>query len=207
MIRRPNPIVETGGGPRERSETSMHTFAVYVEDQPGVLNRVASLFRRRGFNIDSLTVGHTEPPGVSRMTIVVADRRRRRAADRGAPRQADAASSASRTSRPPGGRARSRADQGRRDARGRAAVMQLVEVFRARVVDVAPGSLIVEITGVGGQDRRPGRSAAAVRRAGDGAHRTRRDGPRLGAPSRWPRSARRDGDAEDGVCTACLFRL
>ena len=48
----------------------LHTFAVYVEDKPGVLNRVASLFRRRAFNIDSLTVGHTETQGVSRMTIV-----------------------------------------------------------------------------------------------------------------------------------------
>ena len=48
-----------------------HTFAVYVEDLPGVLNRVASLFRRRAFNIESLTVGHTETAGVSRMTIVV----------------------------------------------------------------------------------------------------------------------------------------
>ena len=48
----------------------LHTFAVYVEDKPGVLNRVASLFRRRAFNIDSLTVGHTETAGVSRMTIV-----------------------------------------------------------------------------------------------------------------------------------------
>ena len=54
----------------------LHTFVVYVEDKPGVLNRVASLFRRRGFNIESLTVGHTETPGVSRMTIVVDDRRR-----------------------------------------------------------------------------------------------------------------------------------
>ncbi len=49
-----------------------HTFVVYVEDKPGVLNRVASLFRRRAYNIESLTVGHTERPGVSRMTIVSA---------------------------------------------------------------------------------------------------------------------------------------
>ena len=49
----------------------MLTFAVYLQDHPGALNRVASLFRRRAFNISSLTVGHTEQPGVSRMTIVV----------------------------------------------------------------------------------------------------------------------------------------
>src|SRR3954462_13364640 len=49
----------------------MQTFAVYVDNKPGVLNRVASLFRRRAFNIESLTVGHTDKPGVSRMTIVV----------------------------------------------------------------------------------------------------------------------------------------
>src|SRR5262245_10801355 len=49
---------------------SKHTFVVFVENKPGVLNRVASLFRRRGFNIDSLNVGTTHEPGVSRMTIV-----------------------------------------------------------------------------------------------------------------------------------------
>src|SRR5205823_1458554 len=49
----------------------LHTFAVYVDNKPGVLNRVASLFRRRAFNIESLTVGHTERSGLSRMTIVV----------------------------------------------------------------------------------------------------------------------------------------
>ncbi|MDF1514867.1 MAG: acetolactate synthase small subunit, partial [Anaerolineae bacterium] len=47
------------------------TLIALVEDKPGVLTRVASLFRRRAFNIESLTVGHTEKPGVSRMTIVV----------------------------------------------------------------------------------------------------------------------------------------
>ncbi len=48
-----------------------HTLVALMEDKPGVLNRVASLFRRRGFNIDSLAVGHTETPSISRMTIVV----------------------------------------------------------------------------------------------------------------------------------------
>ncbi|MCA9850257.1 MAG: acetolactate synthase small subunit, partial [Dehalococcoidia bacterium] len=48
-----------------------HTVAALVENRPGVLNRVASMFRRRGFNIDSLAVGTTEEEGVSRMTIVV----------------------------------------------------------------------------------------------------------------------------------------
>lgn len=48
-----------------------HILVVQVEDHPGVLNRVVSLMRRRSFNIDSITVGHSEIPGVSRMTIVV----------------------------------------------------------------------------------------------------------------------------------------
>ena len=48
-----------------------HTLVALVEDKPGVLNRVASLFRRRAFNIESLSVGRTDVPGVSRMTIVI----------------------------------------------------------------------------------------------------------------------------------------
>lgn len=51
--------------------TNKHTLVALVEDHPGVLNRVASLFRRRGFNIDSITVGATETEGISRMTLVV----------------------------------------------------------------------------------------------------------------------------------------
>ena len=49
----------------------MNTFVVLVEDHPGVLTHVSGLIRRRGFNIDSITVGHTETTGVSRMTIAV----------------------------------------------------------------------------------------------------------------------------------------
>jgi acetolactate synthase I/III small subunit len=48
-----------------------HTIVALVQDRPGVLNRAVSLFRRRGFNIESLAVGHSETPGVSRMTLVV----------------------------------------------------------------------------------------------------------------------------------------
>ena len=53
------------------SKETLHTFIAYVEDLPGVLNRVTSLLRRRNYNIVSLTVGRTERPGVSRMTIVL----------------------------------------------------------------------------------------------------------------------------------------
>lgn len=53
------------------SATPRHTVVALVQDHPGVLSRVAGLFRRRGFNIESLAVGHSETPGVSRMTLVV----------------------------------------------------------------------------------------------------------------------------------------
>lgn len=49
----------------------LHTFAVHVHDRPGVLNRVASLVRKFGLNIEALTVGHTERPGISSITVVI----------------------------------------------------------------------------------------------------------------------------------------
>ena len=51
--------------------TNKHTIIALVEDKPGVLNRIASTCRQRGFNIESLAVGRTESPGLSRMTFVV----------------------------------------------------------------------------------------------------------------------------------------
>lgn len=51
-------------------DNSRHTIIAWMEDKPGVLNRVAGLFRRRNFNIESLTVGQCETPGISRMTFV-----------------------------------------------------------------------------------------------------------------------------------------
>ena len=82
MIRRPGADGEEVGGMK-------HTLVARVQDQPGVLNRVASLFRRRAFNIDSLTVGDSETPDVSRMTIVVDTRRTPARAGGGQPAQAD----------------------------------------------------------------------------------------------------------------------
>ncbi len=126
----------------------LHTFVALVEDKPGVLTRVASLFRRLNINIISLTVGHSERADVSRMTIV-----------------AEAA---------PGAGHRIKAslfklenvldvdDIGQFSCvtrelalikvaatpQTRASIFQLAEVFRARVVDLAPESLMLELTGV-----------------------------------------------------------
>src|SRR6185312_13559246 len=68
---RHDPATEPVGGNRGGRMMSLRTYIMEVEDLPGVLNRVTSLFRRRGYNIDSLAVGRTEVPGVSRMTIVM----------------------------------------------------------------------------------------------------------------------------------------
>jgi acetolactate synthase-1/3 small subunit len=125
----------------------MQTFAVYVENKPGVLNRVASLFRRRAFNIESLTVGHTEMPGVSRMTIVVdTDERGARLVEANlykliAVRRVDNITGVPTIARD--------LAMIKVSATGdaRTQVMQLVDVFRARIVDVSPESLVIETTG------------------------------------------------------------
>jgi acetolactate synthase I/III small subunit len=122
------------------------TFIAYVEDRPGVLNRISSLFRRRAFNITSLTVGRTDKEGVSRMTIVVAD------ADEHTAHNLEAnlyklvnvlwVEDVTHEKAVVRDLAliKVRADR-------RAEVLQLCEVFRARVVDVGPEALIIEITG------------------------------------------------------------
>lgn len=129
------------------SDARPHTFIVYVENKPGVLNRVASLFRRRAYNIESLTVGHTERPGVSRMTIVstISD---------GAAHRVEAniyklvnvlsvqdVTFASAVARSLALIKVEASDESRHR------LMQIVRVFRARVIDMSPQSLIIEITG------------------------------------------------------------
>jgi len=125
------------------------TLIALMEDNPGVLARVASLFRCRNYNIDSLTVGHSETPGISRMTLVVdcdSDVQKEQVVkqfrklievtkviedvtpDRAVYREL----------------ALIKVSAG---IETRSAVIQLVGVFRAQVIDVAPTSMTIEITG------------------------------------------------------------
>ena len=125
-----------------------HTFAIYVEDKPGVLNRIASLFRRRGFNIESLTVGHTEMSTVSRMTIVVdTDTNGARRLEANLYKLVNILRVHDITSELAVFRELAMVKVSTKTQETRTHVMQLVDVFRARVVDVAPDSVIVEITG------------------------------------------------------------
>ena len=125
----------------------LHTFAVYVDNKPGVLNRVASLFRRRAFNIESLTVGHTEQPGVSRMTVVVdTDEYGARRLEANLYKLVPVKRVDNITAVPTIARDLALVKVAASSAE-RAHVMQLVEVYRARVVDVSPESLVIETTG------------------------------------------------------------
>lgn len=123
------------------------TFVAYVEDQPGVLARVTSLFRRRAYNIDSLTVGRTEVPGVSRMTIVMeGDETIARLVEANLYKLVNVLRVEDVTTEATIMRDLALIKVAA-DSEVRPQVMQIVEVFRARVVDVSPESLIVEITG------------------------------------------------------------
>ena len=133
--------------PRLAASKTMRTFVVHVEDRPGVLNRVASLFRRRGYNIDSLTVGRTHEPGVSRMTIVTeADAEMARLFEANLYKLVNVLRVEDITDRPAVVRDMALIKVRARE-KHRAEVLQLCEVFRARVVDITPESLVVEITG------------------------------------------------------------
>jgi acetolactate synthase-1/3 small subunit len=125
----------------------LNTFMVYVENKPGVLTRVASLFRRRAFNIDSLTVGRTEKPEVSRMTITVdADYDQARRIEANLYKLVNVLLVENITNQPAIVRDLAMIRVAARHEE-RSHVLELANVFRARVVDVAPESLTIEITG------------------------------------------------------------
>ena len=126
-----------------------HTVAALVEDRPGVLNRVASLFRRRGFNIDSLAVGTTEEPGISRITIVVdgADGIAQQV-ERQLDKLIDVVTVENLTHQETVDRelalikVAARPDQRRE-------ILDLVDIFRAQVVDVSAATVIIQLTAAG----------------------------------------------------------
>lgn len=124
-----------------------HTLSVLVENKPGVLARVSGLFRRRGFNIDSLAVGTTEDPRISCMTIVIEAEARqleqvvkqlRKLVNTIKVNELDPAESVERelvlikvaTS-----------------PQSRAEIMEMVGIFRAKIIDVSLDTLTVEVTG------------------------------------------------------------
>ncbi len=126
-----------------------HTLIALMEDKPGVLNRIASLFRRRNFNIASLTVGGSETPGISQMTIVVD-------VDSGGGQIEQVVKQLYRvinvtkvtdvTHEPIVARELALVKVSSTSAT-RSEIMQVVSIYRASVVDVALDSLTVEVTG------------------------------------------------------------
>ncbi len=124
-----------------------HTLIALVEDKPGVLNRVASLFRRRGFNIESIAVGQTEIAGLSRMTILVDGTA---AAVEQVRKQLDKLIDVVKVTDITDESAVDRElalIKVRANPATRSEIIQIVDIFRASIVDVAADSLVVEVTG------------------------------------------------------------
>jgi acetolactate synthase-1/3 small subunit len=126
---------------------SKHTLSVLVEDKPGVLARIAGLFSRRGFNIDSLAVGPTEHPDISRMTVVVdveefpleqVTKQLNKLVEVLKVVELDPNASVQR---------QVVLVKVRADATTRSSILESVELFRAKVIDVAHDSLTIECTG------------------------------------------------------------
>ena len=129
------------------SPSNKHTLSVLVENKPGVLARIASLFSRRGYNIDSLAVGPTEHPEISRMTIVVnvdespleqVTKQLNKLVEVIKIVELDGPGSVNRELL---------LVKVRADATTRGAVLDAVQLFRAKVVDVAPDAVTVQAVG------------------------------------------------------------
>jgi len=128
------------------SDLRKHTIIALVEDRPGVLNRIASKWRQRGFNIESLAVGHSEKRGLSRMTFVVDATTDAEQVVKQLDKLVDVVD------------IRNISDEDivsremalikvRVDAGDRGHIIEIVDIFRANIIDVSPDSVIVEVTG------------------------------------------------------------
>ena len=126
--------------------TSTHTLSVLVQNVPGVLARISGLFARRGFNIDSLAVGETDDPAVSRMTIVVrADGKPLEQVTKQLHKLINVLRIAELRSESSVERELALIKVGAPAGR-RAEVLEIVEIFRATVIDVDAEAVVVEAT-------------------------------------------------------------
>jgi acetolactate synthase-1/3 small subunit len=126
---------------------SSHVLSLLVEDKPGLLTRVAGLFARRGFNIESLAVGVTEVPGLSRITVVVdveeqpleqVTKQLNKLINVIKIVELEPAASVQREHM---------LVKVRADAASRTSILEIVNLFRASVVEYAPDAVVVEVTG------------------------------------------------------------
>ncbi|UCE97511.1 MAG: acetolactate synthase small subunit [Dehalococcoidia bacterium] len=127
--------------------TTKHALVAMVTDKPGVLNRIASLFRRRGFNIESIAVGHSEVPQISRMTIVVDGSTTQVEQVR---KQLEKVVDVIKVSDVTGEGTITRElamIKVKATSTNRSEIMQIVDIFRANIVDVSSDSVAVEVTG------------------------------------------------------------
>jgi acetolactate synthase I/III small subunit len=130
-----------------------HTLSVLVENKPGVLARVAGLFSRRGFNIDSLAVGVTDKPEMSRMTVVVDVEEH---SLEQVYKQLNKLINVIKVIDLPDDNSVQREmvlAKVKAAPRNRAEIIEIVEIFRGKIVDVGSGTLSVEVTGPGSKLR------------------------------------------------------
>jgi acetolactate synthase-1/3 small subunit len=127
--------------------TQKHTLVALVEDKPGVLNRMVSLFRRRGFNIESIAVGHSEVAHLSRVTILVNGSN---AMVEQVRKQLDKLVDVVRVSDITGEKITTRElalIKVRANSATRSEIIEIADIFRANIVDVSSDSLTIETTG------------------------------------------------------------
>ena len=126
----------------------LHTFVAYVEDLPGVLTRVASLFRRLNINIISLTVGRSERAGLSRMTVVADSSAESSHRIRASLFKLENVVDVDDIGQTPAVTRELALIKVAATPQNRSQIFELVEVFRARIVDLTSESLMIEMTGV-----------------------------------------------------------
>jgi acetolactate synthase-1/3 small subunit len=128
-------------------EIPPQTLVAYVEDKPGVLNRIASLFRRRNFNIESLNVGKSHQPGVSRLTIVMrGDEATARRFEANLYKLVNVLRVVNLTGKSTVERELALIKVSS-NTKVRKEILQIAEVFRARIVDMGTEAIVLEITG------------------------------------------------------------